>query len=107
MTGFRRGWLLGKRLLSTASEIEEYITSHPYVQELRQDSKLKERRNVNAVSDSSKAFHLSQSSLAGPDRIVVPPYCWTDYGDRLFAVMYLGSKLAGHKQVVHGGLLAV
>jgi hypothetical protein len=92
---------------SSPIEVESYIDKHSYVAKLRKDKALQERRHVNVASEESKLNHLSHATLLGVGRVTVPPFCWTEEGKRLFAVMHIGDKAAGHKGIVHGGLLAV
>lgn len=43
----------------------------------------------------------------GPDRVVVPPFCWNEKdGKSMVSISYLGSDLCGHPGIVHGGFLA-
>lgn len=45
--------------------------------------------------------------MAGPDKIVVPPFYFNDQvNHKVVKIFYLGSDVAGHPGMVHGGMLA-
>ncbi|KAF2712775.1 hypothetical protein K504DRAFT_339710, partial [Pleomassaria siparia CBS 279.74] len=51
---------------------------------------------------------LTETTLLCPDMISREPYVFTDdESGSLIAFYHLGSKLAGHSRIVHGGLAAV
>ncbi|KAJ5246785.1 hypothetical protein N7468_001768 [Penicillium chermesinum] len=54
-----------------------------------------------------RARSLTAGTLAGPNKIVVPPYVFSEKsGKSLVSFMYLGSDVCGHPGIVHGGMLA-
>lgn len=54
-----------------------------------------------------RAHSLTGGTLSGPNKIVVPPYAFSETGGKSFvSVFYIGSDLCGHPGIVHGGLLA-
>lgn len=88
-------------------EIEEYINAHPLVKSLRALPEFSESRPHLKYGAEQRQASLMAGVLAGPNRIVVPPYVWSeDGGKSLISVSYLGSDLCGHPGIVHGGLLA-
>ncbi|KAI5780527.1 HotDog domain-containing protein [Geopyxis carbonaria] len=88
-------------------EVEEYINSHPLTQSLRSKPEFTESRPTLKVNEPYRNASLTSGALAGPGRIVVPPYCWTEAeGRSLVSILYLGTDLCGYPGLVHGGLLA-
>lgn len=88
-------------------QIEEHINSHPLVLSLRADRAFTESRPHLKIPESFRVHNLTAGTLAGPDKIVVPPYFWIEEGGKsMVSVFYLGPDLTGHPGIVHGGLLA-
>jgi acyl-coenzyme A thioesterase PaaI-like protein len=88
-------------------EIEEYISNHPLTQSLRSNSAFSESRPTMKIKEEYRHASLTSGVLAGPGRIEVPPYSWSEEGGKsLVSIMYLGEELCGYPGVVHGGLLA-
>ncbi|KAK9472505.1 thioesterase family protein [Dipodascopsis tothii] len=89
------------------ASVVTYIDSLPLTKELRADPNYKESRPHLTVPAEHKPVMLTAGSLAGPGRITVPPYVWTDDKNySLVAINHLGPNLCGHPGIVHGGLLS-
>jgi acyl-coenzyme A thioesterase PaaI-like protein len=88
-------------------EIEAKINSHPLTLSLRANPAFTESRPSLKVNSSYRSSSLTSGALAGPGRIVVPPYAWSEEGGKSYVtIQYLGEDLCGHPGIVHGGLLA-
>lgn len=69
---------------------------------------IKETRTLLKVSTEALPNHLTRTTLAGPDRISVPPFVFlNDRTGSLLAFYHFGKELSGHIGLVHGGFLAV
>ena len=91
----------------TTSAIESHITNHPVALSLRSNTCFSESRPHLKIPPAMRPHNLTAGTLAGPDKLVVPPYAWVeDGGKSLVSIMYLGKDLCGHPGVVHGGMLA-
>jgi acyl-coenzyme A thioesterase PaaI-like protein len=90
-----------------SQRIDEHIKTHALAQELRSQADFIESRPHLKIPDTLRQRNLTAGTLAGPDRIVVPPYVWLEKsGKELVSISYLGDALNGHPGIVHGGLLA-
>jgi acyl-coenzyme A thioesterase PaaI-like protein len=90
-----------------ARGIDQHIKTHLLSQELRADPELFESRGHLNLSETLRLRNLTAGTLAGPNKIVVPPYVWCDKeGRRMVSIFYLGSEVSGYPDIVHGGLLA-
>ncbi|KAF3480146.1 thioesterase family protein [Arthroderma uncinatum] len=90
-----------------SKEINDFINTHPLSVSLRADFKYKESRPHLKYPAELRAHNLTGGTLAGPGRIVVPPFTWnTEDGKSFVSIFYLGSDVSGHPGIVHGGLLA-
>ncbi|PGG95173.1 hypothetical protein AJ79_10213 [Helicocarpus griseus UAMH5409] len=90
-----------------AREIDEYIDNHPLAHSLRQNAEFTESRPHMKIPVAMRRHNLTAGTLAGPDKIVVPPYIWSEAGGKsLVSMLYLGTDVSGHPGLVHGGLLA-
>ncbi|OJJ49715.1 hypothetical protein ASPZODRAFT_156785 [Penicilliopsis zonata CBS 506.65] len=90
-----------------AQEVEDHIQNHPLAAELRANPAFTESRPHLKIPESLRARNLTAGTLAGPDKIVVPPLVFSEAGGKsLVSILYLGSDLSGHPGIVHGGLLA-
>lgn len=88
-------------------EVEEYIKNHPLAQSLRSKPEFTESRPTLKVNEQYRNASLTSGVLAGPGRIEVPPYVWTEEGGKsLVSILYLGQELCGYPGLIHGGLLA-
>ena len=90
-------------------EINEYITTHPYVVKLRSQPNMEESRPHMRIPPAMRPHNLTGGTLAGQGKIVVPPLNFNERDAELpsmVQIMYLGSALCGHPGIVHGGLLA-
>ncbi|KAI5300057.1 hypothetical protein KEM56_002769 [Ascosphaera pollenicola] len=87
--------------------IEDTINAHPLVKELRADPRYTESRPHLDIPEEIRAHNLTAATLAGPDKITVPPYVFSEEGGKsLVSVSHLGTSISGHPDIVHGGLLA-
>lgn len=90
-----------------SARVEEYIRNHPLSQALRANPDFTESRPHLKMPPSVLQHNFTGGTLAGPGKIVVPPFAWSEKGGKsLVSIMYLGEDLSGHPGVVHGGLLA-
>lgn len=88
-------------------ELETYLREHPLAKELRANPNFTESRPHLKIPESIRGRHLTAGTLAGPNKIVVPPLIFIeDGGKSLVSIFHLGSDLCGHAGIVHGGLLA-
>ncbi|KAG5980026.1 hypothetical protein E4U55_004459 [Claviceps digitariae] len=90
-----------------ARHIQDTINSHPLVTSLRQRPELTESRPHLKMPGQYRARSLTGSALAGPGKVPVPAYAWTESGGKsLVSVVFVGEDLCGHPGIVHGGFLA-
>ncbi|KAB8071054.1 thioesterase family protein [Aspergillus leporis] len=95
--------------------VENHIAYLPLVQSLRRDTRYKESRPHLSMKPSLRPNHFVAGSLAGTEKITVPPYMFTateklDDGaqaGRVISVFHVGKQMCGHPGFVHGGLLSV
>ena len=88
-------------------EIEETINNHPLAISLRSKPEFTESRPTLKVHEQYRTASLTSGALAGPGKIEVPPYVWSeDGGKSLVSILYLGPELCGYPGLIHGGLLA-
>jgi acyl-coenzyme A thioesterase PaaI-like protein len=68
----------------------------------------KKFRGVLQVEAQHAPNHLTATTLAGTGKISVQPYVFTcDDAGQLLVFYHLGSKLAGHAGICHGGVVAI
>lgn len=92
---------------NVSQEIDEYIRSHPMAEALRSNPDFTESRPHMKIPEAFRARSLTAGTLAGPNKIVVPPYFFNERGGKsIVSLMYLGSDICGHPGIVHGGMLA-
>ncbi|KAG5926488.1 hypothetical protein E4U42_003262 [Claviceps africana] len=90
-----------------ARRIQDTINAHPMVVALRQRPELTESRPHLKMPGQYRARSLTGSALAGPGKVPVPAYAWTEGGGKsLVSVVFVGEHLCGHPGLVHGGFLA-
>lgn len=90
-----------------ASKINAFINTHPLALSLRENPEFKESRPHMKIPEQIRAQNLTAGTLAGSDKIAVPPFTWSEKGGKSFvSIFYLGSAVCGHPGIVHGGLLA-
>ncbi|KAJ5689890.1 hypothetical protein N7462_004282 [Penicillium macrosclerotiorum] len=90
-----------------AQEINERLRTHPEAIRLREDPEFTEARPHLKIPETLRPRSLTAGTLAGPNKIVVPPYVFSERGGKsMVSLMYLGSDICGHPGIVHGGLLA-
>lgn len=88
-------------------EVENFIHNHPLAVSLRENPDFSESRPHTVIPEGLRPRSLTAGTLAGPEKIVVPPYIYSETGGKsLVSIFYLGSDLCGHPGIVHGGLLA-
>jgi uncharacterized protein (TIGR00369 family) len=87
--------------------VDEYIRNHPLTVSLRENPAFTESRPHLKIPEALRARNLTAGTLAGPEKIVVPPYIFSEEGGKsLVSIFYLGPSVCGHPGIVHGGLLA-
>ncbi|OJJ83568.1 PaaI family thioesterase [Aspergillus glaucus CBS 516.65] len=90
-----------------SQEIEDFIHNHPLSVSLRENPEFTESRPHLKIPEYMRARNLTAGTLAGPNKIVVPPVIFSEKdGKSMTSLLYLGSDLSGHPGIVHGGLLA-
>ncbi|KAJ5098790.1 Thioesterase/thiol ester dehydrase-isomerase [Penicillium argentinense] len=90
-----------------AQEIDERLRTHPEAIKLRENPDFKEVRPHLKLPEQLRARMLTAGTLSGPNKIVVPPYVFSEEGGKsMISFMYLGSDVCGHPGIIHGGLLA-
>lgn len=90
-----------------SQEIEDFIHNHPLSVSLRENPEFTESRPHLKIPEYMRARNLTAGTLAGPNKIVVPPVVFSEEGGKsMTSLLYLGSDLSGHPGIVHGGLLA-
>lgn len=90
-----------------AQEIDDYLREHPIAVALREDPSFTESRPHLKIPETLRARNLTAGTLAGPNRIPVPPYAFNEAGGKsMVSLLYIGSDVSGHPGIVHGGLLA-
>lgn len=88
-------------------EIDEFIRTHHLAEELRGNPLFTESRPHLKIPEEMRRRNLTAGTLAGPDRIVVPPYIWSEEGGKsMVSIFYLGTDVCGHPGIIHGGMLA-
>lgn len=92
---------------SVAQEIDERLRNHPEAVKLRENPDFKEARPHLKIPEGLRARSLTAGTLAGANKIVVPPYMFSERGGKsMVSLMFLGSDICGHPGIIHGGLLA-
>lgn len=90
-----------------AAEVDEYLRTHPEAAKLRADPDFEESRPHLRYPEAIRARSLTAGTLAGPNKLVVPPIVFSHReGKSLASFMYLGSDICGHPGIIHGGMLA-
>ena len=88
--------------------LQALISNHPAVTAFRKRPSCTESRHVLQINEDDKPYSLTHTTITGPDMISEEPYVFTDdETGSIIAIFKLGSKLAGHTKIVHGGLPAV
>ncbi|KAJ5794083.1 hypothetical protein N7457_000682 [Penicillium paradoxum] len=92
---------------SVTAEIENTLRTHPVAEALRANPDFTEARPHMSIPEALRVRNLTAGTLAGPGKIVVPPYVFSEReGKSMVSLMYLGSDVCGHQGIIHGGLLA-
>lgn len=92
---------------SATSEIDNAIRTHPVAEALRANPEFSESRPHLTIPEPLRERNLTAGTLAGPGKIVVPPYVFSERGGKtMISLMYLGGDVCGHQGIIHGGLLA-
>ena len=90
-----------------AREVDDHIKNCRLALELRENPDFTESRPGLKIPEAIRAHNLTGGTLAGPGKIVVPPYFWSEKdGKSMVSIFYLGTDVSGHPGIVHGGLLA-
>lgn len=90
-----------------SQEVDDYIRNHPLAVFLRENPAFTESRPHMKIPEYMRERNLTAGTLAGPNRIVVPPHAFCEEGGKsMISIFYLGSDVCGHPGIVHGGLLA-
>jgi 3'-phosphoadenosine 5'-phosphosulfate synthase len=90
-----------------AREVDEFIKNHPVAVEFRSRPEFSESRPHMKIPEAQRNHSLTGGTLMGPDKVVVPPYVWSEAGGKsLVSISYLGNALCGHSGIIHGGMLA-
>jgi len=88
-------------------EIDEHIKNCEAARLLRANPDWTESRPHLKVPEEIRHHNLTAGTLAGPDKIVVPPYYFIENGGKsMVCIFYVGSNLSGHPGIIHGGFLA-
>lgn len=89
------------------SKIDNTIRTHPVAEALRANPEFTESRPHLTIPEPLRERNLTAGTLAGPGKIVVPPYVFSERGGKtMISLMYLGGDVCGHQGIIHGGLLA-
>jgi acyl-coenzyme A thioesterase PaaI-like protein len=89
------------------AEIDNAIRTHPVAEALRANPDYSESRPHLTIPGPLRERNLTAGTLAGPGKIVVPPYVFSERdGKSMVSLMYLGGDVCGHQGIIHGGLLA-
>ncbi|KAJ5827217.1 hypothetical protein N7447_003980 [Penicillium robsamsonii] len=90
-----------------SSKIDTTIRTHPVAEALRARPEFSESRPHLTIPEPLRLRNLTAGTLAGPGKIVVPPYVFSERdGKSMVSLMYLGGDVCGHQGIIHGGLLA-
>jgi acyl-coenzyme A thioesterase PaaI-like protein len=94
---------------STAEEqLTKAVADYQTTKEWRASSSIQERRFVLRTPPADIENNLTAYALAGGDKISVPPFVFVDSAQGFVHVFYyLGSGLAGHRGMLHGGVFGV
>ncbi|KAJ5185451.1 Thioesterase superfamily [Penicillium cf. griseofulvum] len=89
------------------AKIDNTLRTHPVAEALRADPEFSESRPHLTIPGPLRERNLTAGTLAGPGKIVVPPYVFSERdGKSMISLMYLGGDVCGHQGIIHGGLLA-
>ncbi|OQE38027.1 hypothetical protein PENCOP_c009G07740 [Penicillium coprophilum] len=89
------------------AKIDSTLRTHPVAEALRANSEFTEARPHLTIPGPLRERNLTAGTLAGPGKIVVPPYVFSERdGKSMISLMYLGGDVCGHQGIIHGGLLA-
>ena len=90
-----------------SEEVERVIREHPLTNALRSNPRFTESRPHLKIPELLRKYSLTAGTLAGPGRVVVPPYFWSEEGGKsMTSIIYIGTQVCGHPGVIHGGMLA-
>jgi adenylylsulfate kinase len=86
---------------------EAYINSHPLAAALRAEPDFIESRPHMKIPPSWRRHNLTGGTLAGPGKIAIPPFSWTQRDGKSYVqITHVGTDLCGHMGIIHGGFLA-
>jgi acyl-coenzyme A thioesterase PaaI-like protein len=89
-------------------QLTKAVADYQTTTEWRASSSIQERRFVLRTPSADIENNLTANALAGGDKISLHPFVFLD-GTQGFvhAFYYLGSRLAGHRGILHGGVFGV
>lgn len=86
---------------------QDYINVHPLAVALRERPDFIESRPHMKIPESWRKHNLTGGTLAGPGKIIIPPFSWTQReGKSYVQITHVGTDLCGHMGIIHGGFLA-
>ncbi|KAJ5950960.1 uncharacterized protein N7479_009373 [Penicillium vulpinum] len=92
---------------TATANIDNTLRTHPVAEALRANPEFSESRPHLTIPEPMRERNLTAGTLAGPGKIVVPPYVFSQRdGKTMVSLMYLGGDVCGHQGIIHGGLLA-
>ncbi|KAI1749877.1 HotDog domain-containing protein [Xylaria castorea] len=93
--------------LDSETTLQSLVASHPLVADFRQRPAVKESRSILRINDEDLPYHLTCTTLAGPDMTGRPYVFADDQAGSLIAFYHFGKRIAGHSGIVHGGIAGV
>jgi acyl-coenzyme A thioesterase PaaI-like protein len=92
----------------TDEEFSSLVATFPPVHEWRSSTTIHEQRSVLLIHAEDVPNNLTATTLTIANGLPLPPFVFVDnQAGILNAIYYLGAGLAGHNEIMHGGLLAV
>ncbi|RDW58876.1 hypothetical protein BP6252_13352 [Coleophoma cylindrospora] len=89
-------------------QLAKVVADYQTTKEWRASSSIQERRFVLRTPSADIEDNLTATALAGGNKISVPPFVFIDNTrGAVYSFFYLGSGLAGHSGMLHGGVLGV
>ena len=100
--------ILDSRKSTPEEQLTKAVADYQTTKEWRASSSIQERRFMMRIPPADIENTVTTSALAGGNKISVPPYVFLDRaGGSVHAFFYLGSGLAGHRGMLHGGIIGV
>lgn len=89
-------------------DLSTLVSNNVVASEFRKRASCKESRRILRIREDELPYNLTTTTLAGPEMLSEMPYVLTDDEEgTILAFFYLGTKLAGHAKIVHGGIAGV